>query len=361
MMFKKAFKKKSTLRLLIEGASGSGKTYSALTLATGLGGKIAVIDTEKGSASLYAGEFDFDSADLLPPYTPESYIRAIKTAESAGYNVIIIDSITHEWSGEGGCLDIVNALGGQFSEWKKVTPRHNKFIEAILQCKCHVIATARTKSDYVVELNEKGKNSPKKVGLKTEQRDGLEYEFTTVLRLNQNNCFEATKDRTKLFQGQEGVITENHARNLIAFLNDGDSQEVTEEILMAESDKNMADLEPKINPKVPKLTIKPTVTSQKKTALDWMSYIIQSGPYEGLKFIDVKDVDYFKGLIARPDIDPALKRYLTTIADNLEAELDRELVKFPISVEKSFVDDASHKSTKLPTDPEKLLKTLEAN
>ena len=129
-MFTKATKQQLKLRLLIEGASGSGKTFSALQLAKGLGGKVAVIDTERGSASLYSDKFDFDVCEL-DYYSPEKYIEAIKYAQQ-DYDVIIIDSITHEWSGEGGILDIHRQLGGQFNDWSKVTPKHNAFINAIL-------------------------------------------------------------------------------------------------------------------------------------------------------------------------------------------------------------------------------------
>ena len=224
-MFSKATKKKSKLRLLFEGASGSGKTYSSLIAATALGKKIAVIDTEKGSASLYSDRFNFDVCELLPPYTPEAYIEAIKGAEDLGYDVIVIDSITHEWSGEGGCLEIQQKLGGTYNDWAKVTPRHEKFKEAILRSGCHVVATARTKTDYVVELNSRGKHAPKKVGMKTEQREGLDFEFTTVLRVNENHLFSSSKDRTGLFDGKEAVFTEDHGLLLVNWLNDGEDAE----------------------------------------------------------------------------------------------------------------------------------------
>lgn len=220
MMFQKASKKQSKLRLLLEGPSGSGKTFSALTLATGLGEKIAVIDTEKGSASLYSSEFNFDYVNLDPPYTPEKYIEAIQCAQDNGYEVLIIDSLTHEWSGTGGCLDIQSQLGGKYQDWAKVTPRHNKFIEAILSADMHMIGTARTKADYALNRTD-GKMRVEKLGTKTEQRDGLEFEFTTVLRLNQNHMFEASKDRTHLFNKKEGILSKNHAKMLIDWLNDG--------------------------------------------------------------------------------------------------------------------------------------------
>ena len=132
-MFQKAQKTQSRLRLAVEGPAGAGKTFSSLILAKSLSPKIAVIDTEHGSASLYADRFDFDVVDLRPPYTPEAYIEAIKAAQQAGYGVCVIDSLSHEWTGEGGCLSIVDALGKGFAGWKNVTPRHERLINAILQ------------------------------------------------------------------------------------------------------------------------------------------------------------------------------------------------------------------------------------
>lgn len=228
-MFKKAEKKKQKLRLLIEGASGSGKTYSALKLAKGLaektGAKIALIDTEKGSASLYDTLTNFDVCELEPPFTPEKYIKAIKEAEAAGYGILIIDSITHEWSGKGGCLDIQTALGGKFNDWAKVTPRHNAFIDAIISSPLHIISTARTKTDYALEdgLNKSGGKTtkPVKVGLKTEQREGMDYEFTIVFRINENHYAEANKDRTSLFNGISEPITEETGYMLFDWLNSG--------------------------------------------------------------------------------------------------------------------------------------------
>lgn len=219
-MFKKACKKKQKLRLLLEGASGSGKTYSALLLAKSLGDKIAVIDTEKGSASLYDKLTDFDTCELAPPFTPEKYIAAIAEAEKQDYDVLIIDSITHEWSGKGGCLDLQAALGGRYQDWAKVTPRHNAFIDAILQSNLHIIATARTKTDYET-TNNNGKMKVEKVGLKTEQRDGLDFEFTLVFRLNENHIASATKDRTSLFNGKEAVIDVQTGKTLLNWLNEG--------------------------------------------------------------------------------------------------------------------------------------------
>lgn len=207
--FKKAERKQAKLRLALTGPSGAGKTYSALLIAGGIGGKIAVIDTERGSASLYAdldGLPEFDTLELNAPFSPEAYIEAIQDAERAGYDILIIDSLTHEWNGKGGVLEIHDLVtrtktkGNSYTAWGEVTPRHNAFIDAILQAKMHVICTMRSKSDFVLTENDKGKQVPKKVGLAPIQRDGLEYEFTVVLDIDKDgNYATASKDRTRLF------------------------------------------------------------------------------------------------------------------------------------------------------------------
>ena len=200
-MFQKAERKRVKLRLAVEGPSGAGKTYTALLIAQGLvpGGRYAVIDTENDSASLYANLCDFDSASLEPPYTPERYIKLIEQAQTQ-YDVIIIDSASHEWSGKGGCLDIHGAMpGNSFANWAKVTPRHDAFIQAILQAKCHVICTMRSKESYVIEENSKGKQEPRKVGAEAIQRQGVNYEFSVVLTMDVTHQATSTKDRTGLF------------------------------------------------------------------------------------------------------------------------------------------------------------------
>jgi hypothetical protein len=213
----KATKKKSKLRIILEGASGSGKTFSALKMAKPFG-KIVLIDTEKGSASLYSDLFDFDVLELSPPYSPEEYIKAIKECENAGYDVIIIDSLTHEWSGSGGCLELANKLGGYPKGWQKVTPMHDQFIEAILQSKCHIISTCRSKQAYAMDEVTK---KVTKQGLEPQQRDGLDYEMTTCFVLNQAHIAEANKDRTNMFDGKAYTLDEKIGQMFIDWLNSG--------------------------------------------------------------------------------------------------------------------------------------------
>lgn len=225
--FTKAERKKAKLKLNLNGASGSGKTYSALVLASSLGKKIAVIDTENESASLYANEFNFDTLPLKPPYSPERFAGAIHAAHNMGYEVLIIDSASHEWIGTGGCLEINDEAakrfkGNTWSAWSETTPRHRKFIDAILQTDMHIITTTRAKTETV--QSEKGKVI--KLGMKAEQREGYEYELTVSLDMLHENKFAIpTKDRTKLFNPAGEVITKETGEKLIAWLNDGRSQE----------------------------------------------------------------------------------------------------------------------------------------
>lgn len=228
MQFTKAIRKKAKLRLALTGPSGSGKTYGALMIAQGLGGKIAVIDTEHGSASLYSDLCEFDTLELTAPYSPERYIEAIKAAERAGYDTLIIDSTTHEWSGSGGCLEIneqtaqAKFRGNTWSAWNDTTPRHRKFIDAMLQSKMHIIATGRSKTETSQEDTGNGKKKVVKLGMKTEQRDGFEYEFTVVLDIVHDGHYAlASKDRTNLFGSNPFVISEQTGKDLAVWLESG--------------------------------------------------------------------------------------------------------------------------------------------
>ncbi|WMC07181.1 AAA family ATPase [Elizabethkingia anophelis] len=225
MQLRKSERKRAKIKMALQGASGTGKTYSSLLLAKGLTrnnlSKVAVIDTENGSADLYAHLGSYNVLSLQPPYTPESYIKAIEVCENAGMEVIILDSISHEWD---ELLDFHSKLAGNsFTNWAKVTPRQKAFVDKILQTNAHVIATMRTKQDYV--LNQKdGKYIPEKVGLKSVQRDGLDYEFTLVFDIDIKHYAVASKDRTGLFMGKpEFVISEATGSKVLEWCNNGDS------------------------------------------------------------------------------------------------------------------------------------------
>nr|DAX79434.1 MAG TPA: AAA domain protein [Caudoviricetes sp.] len=229
MQFAKAERKKSKLRLALAGPSGSGKTYGALLVAKGLGGKIAVIDTEKGSASLYSNLVDFDVLELEPPYSPSNYVSAVKLAEKCGYDVVIIDSITHEWTGSGGCLEMneetakAKYRGNTWSAWNDTKAKHRVFIDALLSCQAHIIVTMRSKTETAqVEVN--GKKQVQKLGMKSEQNDGIEYEFTTVLDLIHDGNFALpSKDRTGLFAPDCNPfkLSEDIGRKLAEWLDSG--------------------------------------------------------------------------------------------------------------------------------------------
>lgn len=228
MQFTKAVRQKARLRLALSGPSGSGKTWGALTLAKGLGGKIAVIDTERGSASLYEHLADFDVLNLDAPFTPERYIAAIKAAEAGDYNVLIIDSITHEWNGVGGCLELVDEIararykGNSWSAWNDVTPRHRALLDTILQSPLHVIVTMRSKTE-TAQTEENGRKRIVKLGMKAEQRDGFEYEMTVVLDIVHDGHYAtASKDRTGLFTDKDPApITEATGAALRKWLESG--------------------------------------------------------------------------------------------------------------------------------------------
>lgn len=225
-MFTKATRTRAHIKMAITGPSGSGKTLSALKIARGLAGdgKIALIDTENESASLYADATDFDTCPISAPFTTEKYITIINEAVKAGYSVLVIDSLTHAWAGEGGLLSQKESLdargGNSFTNWASITKKQEMLKSALLQAPIHVIATMRSKQEYVIEQNG-GKSAPKKVGTAPIQRDGMEYEFTIVLDMAANHEFSASKDRTGLFDGKFEIPKESHGAAIRAWLESG--------------------------------------------------------------------------------------------------------------------------------------------
>lgn len=210
--FKKAVKHEAKLRLAIAGPSGSGKTYTALTLAADLanGGRVAMVDTEHGSASKYADLFSFDTLALGPPYHPSRFVELIVQAAEAGYSVLVLDSLSHAWTGTGGLLEIVDQIAARlktsntFMAWKDATPIQNQLVEAILAAPLHVIGTMRSKAAYVVDQVDKGGRSyavPRKIGMAPIQRDGLEYEFDVFLDMDVENNAIVSKTRCPALTG----------------------------------------------------------------------------------------------------------------------------------------------------------------
>jgi hypothetical protein len=213
VQIRKARRSATKLRLLLTGPSGAGKTWGALQIAKGMGGKTVVIDTEEGSSDLYDHLHDFDVIDLRPPFSPERYVEAIKAAEAAGYEVIVIDSVTHCWSGPGGCLEILEDVakaqfrGNTWSAFSVITPRWRAFVDAILRSPAHVICCGRSKTE-TAQVDDHGKKKVAKLGMKLEARDGLEFEFTCVLDLIHDGHYATvSKDRTGLFAGDPKPIS----------------------------------------------------------------------------------------------------------------------------------------------------------
>lgn len=227
MQLRTASRQKAKIRLGLSAVSGGGKTYSAILIAKGLTkgdlSKVAIIDTENGSADLYAHLGNYNVLTLPPPYAPEKYVDAIKDCENAGMEVIIIDSITHEWNGKGGILEIHGAMtGNSFTNWASLTPRHQKFIDAILTSKCHIITTVRRKQDYDMTKDGNGKVKVEKTGLKEETREGFEYELTANLELDLKHNATAQKDRTGLFMDKPHFVpSEETGTMLLAWCESG--------------------------------------------------------------------------------------------------------------------------------------------
>lgn len=229
-MFQRAERKRAKLRMALCGPAGSGKTYSSLLIAQGLvgDGKIAMIDSEHRSGELYADMLDYDVASIDPPYTPEKYMAMIDGAIHAGYDALIIDSLSHAWMGEGGFLEIhdretmASRSKNSFDAWRKVNPGYRKFMNKILKSDIHIIATMRTKTAYEIVENDKGKKQPIKVGLAPIQRAEFDYEFTVVLDIGvDGHIATSSKDRTGLFDGQSFIPSADTGKQLLTWLNTG--------------------------------------------------------------------------------------------------------------------------------------------
>jgi hypothetical protein len=232
LMIRKATRKMARLRLAICGPAGSGKTYSALLVAKGLGGRILLIDTEEGSGELYAGAPgipEYDYLGLSRPYSPDRYIAALEMAAAEGYDVAIVDSVSHAWVGTGGVLDMHDLAAkaqrteNRFTAWREVTPEHNKLVDGLLQAPCHVIACMRSKTQYEIVDGK-----PQKIGMAPVQREGIDYEFTVVFDMNQNgHVASASKDRTSIFDGKPHIPTEKTGTALASWLSGGDEAQTS--------------------------------------------------------------------------------------------------------------------------------------
>ncbi|MBQ2870441.1 AAA family ATPase [bacterium] len=221
---RKAEKRKLAVKVLCAGSSGSGKTYSALTLATGIvkksGGEIYLINTEGDRGEMYANKFEYNIIDMPEPRSPENYIAAIQYCIDQGAAVIIVDSLSHEWNYLNEQVN--NMAGNSFNNWGKQKPRHRKLVDFIVESKVHIIATGRGKDEYVMEMNDKGKQTPKKVGVGIQQEKDTEYEYMVTFNISQDNhVATAMKDNTGLFEGRYDVLTEKDGEALYNWANSG--------------------------------------------------------------------------------------------------------------------------------------------
>lgn len=226
IQIRKAERTKAKLRLAIAGPSGAGKTMGSLKLAKGLGGKVILIDTERGSGDLYADLMDYDVITLEPPFKPDKLIEALNLAEQAGYDVIIVDSLSHFWADEGGLLDqadkMESAGKNRFTLWAEITPQHRRLVNALLNSPKHIVATMRSKQSYEMEKDEKtGKNTVKKMGLAPVQREGMEYEFTVFFDVDSGHNAKASKDRTNMFGNEIFRLDEATGKRILTWLNSG--------------------------------------------------------------------------------------------------------------------------------------------
>lgn len=227
-MFHKATKQGAKLRVAMFGPSGSGKTYSALRMAKGIGGKVAVIDTERGSAKKYADRFDFEVCELSERKI-ENYVEAFESAEKIGIDVLIIDSMSHAWEELLTEIDRLTAKkynGNSMRAWGEGTPKQRQFIDAMLKFPGHIIATMRSDTDWVIESDSRGKMSPKKVGLKPRQGKGVEYEFDLLMEIGVHHSAEITKDRTGKYQDiTVDKPDEAFGKELAEWLSDGKAED----------------------------------------------------------------------------------------------------------------------------------------
>jgi len=240
MRIVKAVREKTYMKLALTGPSGSGKTWAAIGIAKGLSddGRVVVIDSENNSSSFYSGttdepgQWDFDVIPLKAPFTPQSYMAAVEAAVDAGYSVVVIDSLTHEWAASGGILDEKAAKdmqgGNSYTNWNGIKQIHNAFVESLLQAPIHIVATLRSKTDYVLETttNKYGKEvqAPRKVGMAPISSDGIDYEFSIVFDIDRaTHMAVASKDRTAMFGNKAMFLTPQIGKQLKAWLEGGAS------------------------------------------------------------------------------------------------------------------------------------------
>lgn len=287
--FQKAKREQVWLKVLLSGASGCGKSYSALRLAKGIADKcdsaIAYIGTEGSRNKYYADEFDYDLLELEEPFECEKYMDAIDEAVNAGYKVLVIDSMTHEWKWLNDVHD--KMPGNSFTNWGKLKPRHHKFMDKVLNSPIHVIATARGKDDWVLE-DKNGKQVPKKVGMGQQQDKDISYEYTVSLMIAQDTHIASSdKDNTHLFDGRYEVLTEKDGERLYEWANKGDAPTPKpEKPTYSEANMTATDILPEIKKEIIALCTQLGGTKNTELMSTLKSYT-QSGNPNAIKEIDV--------------------------------------------------------------------------
>lgn len=320
----KAVRESAKLRMALIGPPGSGKTWTALEVASGIGKKILLIDTEGRSSTWYADDFEFDMISFSDierePYHPVNYVDAIKMGEKEGYEVIIIDSLSHAWTGEGGALDLANKetqrskSSNSYVAWRNVTPLHNRLVDSILQSKCHIIATIRSKEKRVMDKDERGRTVIRTIGLEGVQRDGLNYEFGIVGDLDQDHNLIITKTRVKFL---DNAIIHNPDRTLGVkvkeWLESGQpnketpkpvaSVESEEESIQEPTKSRVADLADKVQAWLASAAVEGNHEKAAKTANEMVSF-----KFNAPTMWDVSDDDYDEfRLFARGELVKILK------------------------------------------------------
>lgn len=319
---KKAQREKIYTKIALMAPSGGGKTYSALRLATGMAeelkkqngkaAKILLANTEQKRGYYYADEFDYDIVDIDAPYNPEKFVDLIEFAVSEKYDILILDSTSHEWEGKGGCLELQQQAGGTYQAWARITPRHNKFINAIADSPIHIIATMRGKDQYEMTKDERGKTSVQKLGVGAKQRDGFEYEFTCTFLIDQKtNCAEAQKDNTHIFEHEGAMLlTENHGKKIIQWANSGKGYTPVKRV---EEDTNVddnADELKSIKTKIIEICKNAGGTKNEELMNTLKEYVKNGNPNA------IKDIETAKNCLA------AVKKVNTIAEDNEEEIVD---------------------------------------
>ncbi len=332
LTFENAVKSKLKLRLAIIGPSGSGKTYSSLLLASGLSKKIALLDTERGSASKYADLFKFSVLEL-DNFHPDNFIEAIRSAESQKFDLLIIDSLSHAWNGHNGALELVDKAAARlkstssFAAWREVTPLHNKMIDTILRADLHIIVTMRAKTEYSLEKSDNGKSAVRKVGMQPIQREGLEYEFDIVGDLDLTSTMVISKTRCPILQ--QSVIQKpgkELAKTILKWLNSGEP--VKKKVVSAGNKRERDRLIKNIKTKVEELNEKNFITAKKLS--EFGDKIKDSKATVGmLRFLEkqlllLNRLDQIKGNISQQERKSFYRKILATNTQDVKA-VEKEL------------------------------------